>query len=70
MTLINEVRRHLHLPLSIHLGHNQQAASGIGAFDFGSDVVICRITSMLHTGRFDVILSDWSAAGLAKPSVV
>jgi hypothetical protein len=39
-------------------------------FDLGSDVVICRITSVLHSGKFDVPVRDWLAAGLAKPSVI
>ena len=39
-------------------------------FDLGSDVVICRITSAHHTGKLDIALADWAAAGLAKPSVI
>ncbi len=39
-------------------------------FDLGPDVVICRITSVLHSGRLDVAVGDWAAAGLAKPSVI
>jgi hypothetical protein len=31
--------------------------------------VICRITSVARTGRLDVALVDWIAAGLLKPSV-
>ena len=38
-------------------------------FDLGADAVICRITSVARTGRLDVMLADWSAAGLLKPSV-
>jgi mRNA interferase MazF len=38
-------------------------------FDLGADAVICRITSVARTGRLDVTLIDWSAAGLVKPSV-
>ena len=38
-------------------------------FDLQFDVLICRITSVARTGPLDVALSDWSAAGLAKPSV-
>jgi len=38
-------------------------------FDLGADAVICRITSVARTGRLDVTLVDWSAAGLLKPSV-
>ena len=39
-------------------------------FDLQQDVLICRVTSVLHTGPLDVILTDWAQAGLAKPSVV
>ena len=38
-------------------------------FDLGADALICRITSVARTGRLDVTLVDWSAAGLLKPSV-
>jgi len=38
-------------------------------FDLGADAVICRITSVARTGRLDVALVDWTAAGLLKPSV-
>lgn len=39
-------------------------------FDLQQDVVICRVTSVNHTGTLDVTLNDWQAAGLLKPSVV
>jgi mRNA-degrading endonuclease toxin of MazEF toxin-antitoxin module len=39
-------------------------------FDLGPDVVICRITSVQHTGGLDISVADWASAGLAKPSVV
>ncbi|MEX0614056.1 MAG: type II toxin-antitoxin system PemK/MazF family toxin [Pirellulales bacterium] len=39
-------------------------------FDLGADVVVCRITSVLHSGSMDVPVNDWNAAGLAKPSVI
>jgi mRNA interferase MazF len=38
-------------------------------FDLGSDVVICRLTSVQRTGRLEIRINDWAAAGLAKPSV-
>jgi len=31
--------------------------------------MICRITSVLHSGPLDILLNDWAQAGLAKPSV-
>ncbi len=39
-------------------------------FDLGIDAVICRITSAQHLGALDVPALEWSAAGLAKPSVI
>ncbi len=39
-------------------------------FDLGLDVLICRITSVNHRDALDVPVVDWSAAGLAKPSIV
>jgi hypothetical protein len=39
-------------------------------FDFGQDAVIARITSVLRSGRLDIPVADWAAAGLVKPSVV
>ena len=39
-------------------------------FDLGPDVVICRITSVQHTGDLDISVGEWAVAGLAKPSVI
>lgn len=38
-------------------------------FDLQQDAIICRITSLVRTGEFDVTLTDWRAAGLLKSSV-
>jgi len=38
-------------------------------FDVERDVIICRVTSVLHAGPLDVTLNDWRAAGLLAPSV-
>ena len=38
-------------------------------FDLPQDVVICRITFVLHSGPLEVPLTDWQAAGLLKPSL-
>ena len=38
-------------------------------FDLTMDSVICRVTSVAHTGPLDVTLNDWQVAGLLKPSV-
>jgi mRNA interferase MazF len=39
-------------------------------FDLGPDVLIARITSVACAAKLDIQISDWSAAGLAKPSIV
>jgi mRNA interferase MazF len=39
-------------------------------FDLGADVMICRISAGKYSGPLDVSVKDWSAAGLAKPSVI
>lgn len=51
-------------------GQLSKARPALVLFDLGLDVVICRITSSQHSGRFDVAVGDWAAAGLAKPSVI
>src|SRR6266436_8260673 len=38
-------------------------------FDLPLNAVICRITSVPHSGSLDVAITDWMAAGLAKPSI-
>jgi hypothetical protein len=38
-------------------------------FDLGPDVIICRITSTMHSGKMDAPLQDWAAGGLAKALV-
>jgi mRNA interferase MazF len=38
-------------------------------FDLGQDMVVCRVTSARHGGPLDVVLTEWQAAGLLKPSV-
>jgi mRNA-degrading endonuclease toxin of MazEF toxin-antitoxin module len=38
-------------------------------FDLGQDALICRVTSVLRSDPLDVIITDWTQAGLAKPSV-
>ncbi|MBI5387954.1 MAG: type II toxin-antitoxin system PemK/MazF family toxin [Verrucomicrobia bacterium] len=37
-------------------------------FDLARDAVVCRVTSVAHSGTLDVMLADWVQAGLAKPS--
>jgi mRNA-degrading endonuclease toxin of MazEF toxin-antitoxin module len=38
-------------------------------FDVQQDVLICRVTSAQRAGPLDVLLVDWHAAGLLRPSV-
>lgn len=38
-------------------------------FDLPDDVIICRVTSIVYDGPYDVAINDWSSAGLLKPSV-
>ena len=38
-------------------------------FDIGADVLICRITSVMHAGTLDMAIQHWQQAGLSKPSV-
>jgi mRNA interferase MazF len=39
-------------------------------FDLGADVLIARITSVLHTEPHDLSIRDWQQAGLLKASTV
>ncbi len=38
-------------------------------FDLPQEAIICRVTSVLRTGPLDVMLTDWQAAGLRRPSI-
>ena len=38
-------------------------------FDLQHDAVICRVTSVFHSGILDITQNDWQQAGLLKPSV-
>jgi mRNA interferase MazF len=38
-------------------------------FDLQQDAIFCRITSVLRTDPLDILLNDWNAAGLLKPSI-
>lgn len=38
-------------------------------FDMQQDAIIFRVTSALRTDPLDVVINDWQAAGLVKPSV-
>jgi len=34
------------------------------------DIVLCRITSILHSSEFDVPVTNWSNAGLLSSSII
>lgn len=38
-------------------------------FELQQDVIICRVTSVVHNGILDIALSAWSAAGLLRPFI-
>jgi mRNA interferase MazF len=38
-------------------------------FDLQVDAIICRVTSVERRGSLDVVIADWQAAGLLRPSV-
>lgn len=50
-------------------GASSKIRPALVLFDLPRDAIICRITSVLHTGPMDVLLTGWQAAGLLKPSV-
>jgi mRNA interferase MazF len=51
-------------------GATSKTRPALVLFDLQQDAIICRITSVLRTGPFDISLKDWQQAGLLKPSVV
>jgi hypothetical protein len=51
-------------------GQVSKARPALVLFDFGLDVLICRITSAKHSDPLDVTATDWTSAGLAKPSII
>jgi mRNA interferase MazF len=50
-------------------GATSKTRPALVLFDLQQDAIICRLTSVLHAGPIDVLLTDWQAAGLLKPSV-
>ncbi len=39
-------------------------------FDLGQDAIIARVTSVFRNGPLGVMVRDWQAANLLKPSIV
>ena len=50
-------------------GSTSKIRPSLVLFDLHPDAVICRVTSVVRSGPLDVVLQDWRAAGLLKPSV-
>ena len=50
-------------------GASSKVRPALFLFDLQDDAIICRVTSVFHTGPQDVPLNDWQSAGLLKPSV-
>lgn len=50
-------------------GAASKARPALVLFDLGPDVLICRITSAASATALDIPVTDWSSAGLAKPSI-
>jgi mRNA-degrading endonuclease toxin of MazEF toxin-antitoxin module len=50
-------------------GTASKARPALVLFDLGHDVLICRITSAASSTPLDITIADWSAAGLARPSI-
>src|ERR1051325_2072182 len=50
-------------------GASSKLRPALVLFNLKDDVVICRITSVSRGGPLDVVLKDWQAEGLLKPSV-
>jgi len=50
-------------------GATSKVRPALVLFELSQDVIICRVTSVLHSGPLDVRLDHWSAAGLLRPSV-
>jgi len=50
-------------------GMGSKVRPALVLFDLPQDAVICRVTSVHHSGPLDVTINDWQSAGLLKPSV-
>ena len=50
-------------------GEMSKSRPAVVLFDFGDDVVICRVTSKERDGQLDVNLTEWKQVGLERPSV-
>lgn len=50
-------------------GTGSKIRTALVLFGLQQDAVICGVTSVSCTGKLDITLNDWKAAGLLKPSV-
>ena len=51
-------------------GVGSKVRPALVVFDFGEDAVVCRVTGRLREGSMNVPITEWSQAGLLKPSIV
>jgi mRNA interferase MazF len=51
-------------------GASSKVRPALVLFEFDQDALIARVTSSPRTGAMDVVVLDWQATGLLKPSVV
>jgi len=51
-------------------GQDAKARPILVLMDLGSDCLVCRITSVPHSGFLDLPINAWREAGLDKPSTV
>jgi mRNA interferase MazF len=51
-------------------GQSAKARPALVLMDFGTDCLVCRITSVPHRGFLDLKINAWQEAGLDKPSTI
>jgi mRNA interferase MazF len=59
----------LNFPFTSETGAKQRPAMVV--LDTGDDdVLVARVTTQAHASRFDMVIKDWTSAGLIAPSTV
>ncbi len=51
-------------------GQGARARPVLVLMDLGPDCLVCRITSISHSGFLDLPVTNWQEAGLEKPSTI
>ena len=59
----------LKFPFTDSLNYKRRPALVLKDLDDG-DILVCRITSKIYRGKYDIYLNDWLKFGLKLPSVV